>query len=1133
MAPSIDEFEDLTQFADESFDTDEVDLFEFSDDEDSPLLRLKSIVLSLDWEITEETLAELSAELTNLRDLWKDDKVAQIYLQGMENVGRYLRTEGAYAHPNAIKLLLTLYSNYEKIISSAEISDAAVTTMLKADIRKFKVLQYQISMGKDGSAGPAADGGGEADLPEQKKGDSPLHSMEATILGLEWEVTDEGLEKFHAEATRLRKQLNDNTDAQVLVQGLQALGAYIRQQKSEAHPDAFTILHSFYDALKSLLEHSDLTAEQRRRILVEQISSLNSLKDIIARSAASGRPAAEADDDDEAPPLEDKKTAVSAEDEASGADLPEPELEEVSAVEEDDLNLDRLFAGETEEDSGSPLPEPPAALTEDDDEEELDDLFADDGPAGSGKTAVTPALADEDEVGGFSGSAAAVSVSKDRAAELDEKLNSFFDFSDDEAGAARAREAEAAGGSAPSLARPAVQEPPDEKDEEDLAGRIDDKPEHEIDSFFNFDEDEAWDSQTAAVAAEVKGLSLEPQEDGNVAAEESGEEESTEEGEILGKSDDEFDSFFNFAEDEDWDTQPVAPAAPLSLDTQPVPPAAEPDDELDSGEGPAALADSDEEGGFDERAAAAGIDSERAAEINEKLDSFFHFDDEPGSGRKETAPAEEEDALPGGAAPDTEEDPFIDSFAAASPAQDAAADDELDSFFALAGKDADAAPDQEVQELDDQFITALDEEDDQEHRAAEEDSLLDDAAPAGRDAAREDEDGLAPFFALDSEGSEGLAADRLTALEDEEDGLSGGTGEDDAASVRRDEPEDEFVMFFGEDELNGGQDESAPAAALAFEEPTGSPADTLEDEDAEAGQTTGTFTSFLDEEGDDFPGSLPEAGEEDDDLFHFDGGLAGAEDEEESPAAVLATAEDEEDEPFGLDEEFVLTADDEELPPAVPEDDDGAEAFGFAAEEGGEECLAAADESVGRDEEETAETADGRDDDGSHGLALAAENIGRSAALSSLIAAAAVLSSAPSAKVLHQVAELAAAVRAADSNPPHQAIVLNLLDSSASLIARAPAADGSAIVGELAAGLEKAEDLAVLAEMISRYTAWQEDFFAKIMASRETSMPEEVIETEKTGLHQLQEGVSSLRETVMAEFSQLRKELKVAMGSPV
>ncbi len=63
MAQSFDEVEDLTRFADESFDTDDIDLFEFTGDDDSPLTRLKSIILSLDWEISDDILDELAEEV--------------------------------------------------------------------------------------------------------------------------------------------------------------------------------------------------------------------------------------------------------------------------------------------------------------------------------------------------------------------------------------------------------------------------------------------------------------------------------------------------------------------------------------------------------------------------------------------------------------------------------------------------------------------------------------------------------------------------------------------------------------------------------------------------------------------------------------------------------------------------------------------------------------------------------------------------------------------------------------------------------------------------------------------------------------------------------------------------------------
>lgn len=361
MPPAIDEFEDLTQFADESFDNDEVDLFEFTDDEESPLLRLKSIVLSLDWDITEDTLSELTEELSHLRSLWDGDKVAQIYLQGMDNIGKYLQKEGAYAHPNAIKLLLTLFYNYEKIISSTDLGSELIAAMLKADVRKFKVLQYQIGTTGDREQVEdyIEDRTEATPLPEERisgdlesaapvlheEADDPLTSMEATILGLEWEVTQEGLEKFHAEATELREYLTDNRDAQILVQGLQALGAYIREEKTNAHPDSFTILHAFYDALKLLIQDTNLTDEQRKRVLLEQIGSLNSLKAIIAKSVAER--AAEQSAGEEEKERDEEELTETAEIATPGQeaenDVSEDDAEFDSPVADDDEDLD-LFA---------------------------------------------------------------------------------------------------------------------------------------------------------------------------------------------------------------------------------------------------------------------------------------------------------------------------------------------------------------------------------------------------------------------------------------------------------------------------------------------------------------------------------------------------------------------------------------------------------------------------------------------------------------------------------------------------------------------------------------------------------------------------------------------------------------------
>ena len=95
--------DDLTVGMDEneSFSTDSINLFEFTGDEESPLARLKTIILSIDWEITDEILQQLKEELLDLNDVWAGDKIKQVYVQGLDKIGKYIYKEKANAHPNA------------------------------------------------------------------------------------------------------------------------------------------------------------------------------------------------------------------------------------------------------------------------------------------------------------------------------------------------------------------------------------------------------------------------------------------------------------------------------------------------------------------------------------------------------------------------------------------------------------------------------------------------------------------------------------------------------------------------------------------------------------------------------------------------------------------------------------------------------------------------------------------------------------------------------------------------------------------------------------------------------------------------------------------------------------------------
>ena len=698
MPNDLDSAEDLTLFADESFDTDDVDLFEFTGDSESPLTRLKSIILSLDWEISDDILQELIEEVDNLQQLWQGDKVAQVYLQGLRKIGNYLRAEGAYSHPNAIKLLLSFFYNFEKIISSETITGDAITSMLKADVRKFKILQYQINqkssishIATEESSGDLAVSGEEsvAEIPECE----PLTCLKATILGLEWEVTDKGLDQFNSQIADIREHFMNNKSAQVLIQGLQALGGYITDERADAHPEAFSLLHSFYEGLELLLDEKNIDEEEKQNVLIDRVNRLNALKAVIAEAKAQEANKEEIIDEIIAP--------ISSEDEMDHASTEHEEaLAEIEAPEEpgaDDF-LD------------------PSAITPV--EDKISDDFIEQELIVGGAIAGTAAVSGEEEE---------LDLLEEESIEeeqFEEELDLFF--TDDEE----------------NILDAAGEEIESQKDEdlEDLELTF---TEEEFDLDFS-DEgvelpDETESEQTEEVDDEFDQLFVEEDDTGlQPALADAGEEGGFDEMETAStlpeapsdEIDDKLDAFFGLDEEEehtDVDSE--------SLEEETVAPA---------------LADADEEGGFNEDETVATLTEEPSAEIEDKLDAFFGLDEEEEHTDVDSESLEEETVAPALADAD-EEGGFNEDEEVATLTEEPGAEieDKLDAFFGLDEEETeeqavDIEQSDEYEELN--IAPALADAD--EEGGFNEDEAV---ATLTEEPSAEIEDKLDAFFGLDSE----------------------------------------------------------------------------------------------------------------------------------------------------------------------------------------------------------------------------------------------------------------------------------------------------------------------------------------------------------------------------------------------
>ena len=111
---------------------------------DSPLRELKAIVLSIDWEITDEVMIRFVEQIADLQDVFKDDKVVLIFLQLLGSIGEYIRVNLGKSHPDAFKILSSLYNNLDTVVHTGGMADTERRKILSTELTKYKKLKDRL-----------------------------------------------------------------------------------------------------------------------------------------------------------------------------------------------------------------------------------------------------------------------------------------------------------------------------------------------------------------------------------------------------------------------------------------------------------------------------------------------------------------------------------------------------------------------------------------------------------------------------------------------------------------------------------------------------------------------------------------------------------------------------------------------------------------------------------------------------------------------------------------------------------------------------------------------------------------------------------------------------------------------------
>ena len=116
--------------------------------QDYPLSELKNLVLSIDWEITDEVLQKFIGQIKELKTTYKDDKINLTFLQILGSLGEYIKANRGKAHPKTFKILNSVFSQFDEVVLNEDMQEIEKKKILRAEMNKYKVLREQISQDK-------------------------------------------------------------------------------------------------------------------------------------------------------------------------------------------------------------------------------------------------------------------------------------------------------------------------------------------------------------------------------------------------------------------------------------------------------------------------------------------------------------------------------------------------------------------------------------------------------------------------------------------------------------------------------------------------------------------------------------------------------------------------------------------------------------------------------------------------------------------------------------------------------------------------------------------------------------------------------------------------------------------------
>ena len=111
---------------------------------------LHATVLSIEWEISDETLVPFLDKISQLVEVYKDDSVALYLLKILKYLGNYVKTHKSDCRPEAVRELGGAYKDFEVVMSIDPQAEAERKEILLKAFHRFKKLKKLLAANHHG-----------------------------------------------------------------------------------------------------------------------------------------------------------------------------------------------------------------------------------------------------------------------------------------------------------------------------------------------------------------------------------------------------------------------------------------------------------------------------------------------------------------------------------------------------------------------------------------------------------------------------------------------------------------------------------------------------------------------------------------------------------------------------------------------------------------------------------------------------------------------------------------------------------------------------------------------------------------------------------------------------------------------